>query len=115
MLLALYEMVKADPHFKGPKGDPGTPANVDDIAAAVLAKMPAFVLQYTDKNDQVVLTTPFVYDAATNRMVVTIPPLAVETYNEKGELHDYDEHAIPHGIKVKPFVIPAKPAKPAGT
>jgi len=77
----------------------------DQLTAAMMTKMPAFVLEYTDKNDQVVRRTQFEYDSASNVMRAKIAPLTVETYDTAGVLKDSDQYPIPWGIKLKPIVI----------
>jgi hypothetical protein len=107
ILLTLFEQIKNDPQFKGPKGDKGDPGEFDS------SKMPAFVIQFTDKNGQVVEESPFVFDKASNRYVAKMGPLNVETYDANGKLTDADQYPIPWGIKIKPIVLD-KDGKPVG-
>ena len=108
MLLALYAMIQNDPNMKGPQGlqgVPGAAAVIDDAAiAAIMAKM-QIVLQYTDKNGQVVEESPFIYDAANKRMKVAIGPLPVQTYDFKGKLYATERYPLPWGIRLEPFVV----------
>ena len=109
ILLALFQKIKSDPQFKGTDGVPGKDAVVDyqKLADEVKNRLPAFMLQFTDKNGQVVEEVPFTFNAATNSMSAKVGPLTVETYDANGKLTDADQYPIPYGIKLKPIIIPA--------
>ena len=110
-----------DARFRGPKGDtgpigpigpqgiPGTPAEIDHdaLAKAIMAKFPAFTLQYLDKAGQVVEEVPFQFDPATNRMAAKINPIPVETFDAAGKLKDSEFFPLTWAIKLKPIIIPA--------
>lgn len=97
------------PGETGPKGEPGT-VDYDRLAQEIGAK---FVIQFADKSGQVVEELPFTFDAQNNRFVAKFKPLPVEVYDAAGKVTDYDEYAIPWGIKLKPIVID-KEGNPVG-
>jgi len=112
----------ADGRFKGQDGKNGTDGtngtngkdgqngkdgvvDYDKVRDEVIAKMPAFSVQFVDNAGKVVEEVPFVYDPARNVMVMKFNPLTVETYDAAGKYLGTDTFPIPWGIKLKPLVI----------
>lgn len=95
ILLTLFEKIKNDPQFKGPKGDKGDPGQFDHT------KMPLFVLQFTDKNGQVVEERPFKFNQTNNRFEVQIDPIHVQNFDSDSKLVDEEKYPYPGPIKLR--------------